>query len=336
MAGAVKGYERKGFGRTFPSSRFDDPRGGRASSLERNILRYRAAETALYLHVAQEVRDFMLQTIHPHSINPSTTPFPKKSKEQRLKGILCELVTDAEVAGKVSADVARTLRSQVSHDPKEGKKLRRAFAYAVEKGIFTSDEADELQSLLEYRNDIAHRIHEIMADITRDQWNIESFEFRPPAYKSDALDRLQRFRSTLDERAKGMMIVLNFSRLRFHHAENVYKEELLRLEEVISQQIKRENQRMRAIQAECDLVGAGMQGELHPRHYLNFHHNGYNGAPNTGHLTERGVEICYRLFDLGKSPIAVAYLMGISLQATKRREKRWKEAGGRDRVRREL
>jgi hypothetical protein len=31
---------------------------------------------------------------------------------------------------------------------------------------------------------------------------------------------------------------------------------------------------------------------------------------STGHLTKRGAEICYRLFDLGKSPMAVAYLMG--------------------------
>lgn len=33
-------------------------------------------------------------------------------------------------------------------------------------------------------------------------------------------------------------------------------------------------------------------------------------AQQTGHLTPQGVEICYRLFDLGKSPLAVAFLMG--------------------------
>lgn len=182
MAGAMKAYKREGHGRTFPNSFYDDPRGGRASSLERNILRYRAAETALYLHVAQEVRAFMLQTIHPHAVQTTPSPFPKKSEEQRLKGVLRGLILDAELAGKITADDARTLRNQASHDPKEGKKLRRAFAYAVEQGMFIQAEVDELQDLLGYRNNIAHRIHEIMADITRSQWNLEMFEFRPPAW----------------------------------------------------------------------------------------------------------------------------------------------------------
>lgn len=332
MAGAMKAYKKESLGRTFPNSFYNDPRGGQASSLERNILRYRAAETALYLHVAQEVRDFMLQTIHPHAAKTTPTPLPMKSEEQRLKGVLRSLILDAELAGKVTADDARTLRNQVSRDPKEGKKLRRAFACAVEQGMFTQDEADELQDLLGYRNDIAHRIHEIMADITRDQWSLEMLEFRPPAYKSDAFDRLQAFYLSLSARAKSVTFVLDLSLLSFDHAEKVYKEELRRLEKVISRQIARENQRMRQIRAECDLAGTELQGELHPRHYLNHYHNGYDGAPNTGHLTKRGAEICYRLFDMGKSPIAVAYLMGIGLQSANRRKKRWQEAGGAKRI----
>jgi len=45
-------------------------------------------------------------------------------------------------------------------------------------------------------------------------------------------------------------------------------------------------------------------------------------------LTQRGEEICYRLFDKGKSPMAVAHLMGISLKAARKRHGMWQATGG--------
>src|SRR5437763_3785632 len=65
-------------------------------------------------------------------------------------------------------------------------------------------------------------------------------------------------------------------------------------------------------------------------------------TPKTGSLfhadlhTKRGVEICYRLFDLGKSPTAVAYLMGMTLRSAERRQRSWIKAGGLQRVRAEV
>lgn len=53
-------------------------------------------------------------------------------------------------------------------------------------------------------------------------------------------------------------------------------------------------------------------------------------------LTERGVEICYRLFDAGKSRYAVATLMEISHGAATHRYNAWLKAGGVNRVKRPL
>jgi hypothetical protein len=275
----------------------------------------------------------MVQTIYPNAIKSPTIPLPKKSEEQRLSGVLLGLIANAELAGKITPEDARKLRNEQSHDPREGKKLRQAFIYAVEKDRFTQSEADELQGLLGYRNDVAHRLHEIMADISRSHWNRERLEFRPSAYKTDALDRLRSYRESLWKRARGLVVRSSLNGLKFELAEQVYKEDLSRLETLISMQIEREDRRLKKIYAELNLNATELQGELHPQHLLNFYQNGFDGGPNTGHLTKRGAEICYRLFDLGKSPIAVAYLMGISLQAAKRREKRWKEAGGVSRQR---
>jgi hypothetical protein len=53
-------------------------------------------------------------------------------------------------------------------------------------------------------------------------------------------------------------------------------------------------------------------------------------------LTERGVEICYRLFDAGKTRYAVASLMKISFGAATHRYKAWEKAGGLNRVKQPL
>lgn len=45
-------------------------------------------------------------------------------------------------------------------------------------------------------------------------------------------------------------------------------------------------------------------------------------------LTERGVEICYRLFDAGKTRYAVKEMMDISFGAADHRFKAWEKAGG--------
>jgi hypothetical protein len=49
-------------------------------------------------------------------------------------------------------------------------------------------------------------------------------------------------------------------------------------------------------------------------------------------LTPRGIEICYRLFDAGKSRYAVASLMDISFGAATHRLDAWKKLGGTDRI----
>ncbi len=48
-------------------------------------------------------------------------------------------------------------------------------------------------------------------------------------------------------------------------------------------------------------------------------------------FTPRGVEICYQLFDMGKTRYAVATAMGISFGAASHRLKAWNKVGGPDR-----
>jgi hypothetical protein len=45
----------------------------------------------------------------------------------------------------------------------------------------------------------------------------------------------------------------------------------------------------------------------------------------------RGVEVCHRLFDAGKTPLAVAYLMHVSKRTILARHEEWTKLGGTNR-----
>lgn len=53
-------------------------------------------------------------------------------------------------------------------------------------------------------------------------------------------------------------------------------------------------------------------------------------------LTDQGIEVCYRLFDAGKTRYAVGELMDISFQAADHRWKAWQQLGGANRVKQAL
>jgi hypothetical protein len=161
-----------------------------------------------------------------------------------------------------------------------------------------------------------------------------------PTYKGAALDRLRAYRLSLWQRTRGRLILrLSLDGMLFEFAERAYENDLKRLDRLIQTQIGRESARAQAINAELDLRGTELTGDLDPRFPANHRPDrsyGDDYVPPTGHLTKRGVEICDRLYDMGKRPIAVAYLMGISLRAAENRRKGWLKAGGLQRIRTEV
>jgi hypothetical protein len=155
----VRKHREQHFRHAFPASRYDDPRGGQPAALERNVLRYRAAEVTLYLFYAEEVRDFMLTNLYPRAGNDSAVEPSESAEERRLERVLSRVLADAEAAKTLSVADARALCLTFAGERQQGKKLKIAFAQAVKIGMFTEAEATEVKGLLQYRNDIAHRIH---------------------------------------------------------------------------------------------------------------------------------------------------------------------------------
>ncbi len=338
MPGVRKSHKQNSPGRAFPASRYNDARGGRASSLERNVLRYRAAEAALYLYYDDDVRRFMRESVLPDIGGKSAGQPWQSGKARRLAGLFRTLVEEATRAKRLTIEEADALNAILENDARQGKQLKAAFGHAIKIGIFSEQEADELQELLNYRNDIAHRVHEVMADVSRSYAASDHVRHFGHRYKDDALDRLRRYQDSLWDRAGSKVaLTLPWNDLVFEMAERVFEDELKRLERLIKRQIQRENESRRKLMAECDLRGTEFVGDLAPRFPANHrrsrpsHKDEY--VPPTGHLSPRGVEICYRLYDAGKSPLAVAQLMGFSLRAATNRKRLWQKAGGAKRKR---
>ena len=96
----------------------------------------------------------------------------------------------------------------------------------------------------------------------------------------------------------------------------------------IEQQIEKRRKQSSDLKAEIEAVPGDSVWSLKPGHPS---HSGPNRR-----LTAIGIETCYRLFDLGLSSLAVAYLMVLSPRSAGHRRRLWEEAGGLERQRQEL
>src|SRR5580692_11028214 len=126
MPGVTKHHTKRDYGRAFPASRYDDPRGGRASAIERNILRYRATEATVYLFYAEEIRDFMQTDVHRAAVRQPGDAIWERPEDQRLHSVFGGVLKNAEAQKKVSVEDAAALRRTFASERQQGKKLKVA------------------------------------------------------------------------------------------------------------------------------------------------------------------------------------------------------------------
>jgi len=278
------------------------PRRGLLPALEQNMLKHRAMQMMLVIFYAEDLRGEIIDAVE------TPARFRKMTEEDEAEPKPPE--SDGEV--------------------KEKKRLGKAFGTLVAKGVITQEERQTIEKLIGFRNSVAHELHNMTSDLSNEHWARDRHKFLPKSsqYNPDAAEQLQHYSRLISQRLWETHEILSFrdESLIFRAAERVFKVELKRLEKIIEKQRLKRNAENASIRAELDLKGTELVGEFSPRHP----HSHYDDR----RLTRRGVEICYRLFDMGKSTIAVAYLTGLSLAATRKRRKMWEAIGshGRSKV----
>ena len=234
------------------------------------------------------------------------------------------------IVGAIQATDHWLRRTNHRIKPETKNKFKRATDALVSDGILSRREATEIAALADIRNVIAHELQKMTFDVSRDTWVKQVQAVEKARYDHQALDRLKYFQGELERRMRSKYVhQLSSNTLLFKSAERTYNSEIKVLKKKINAQYEMRQRKIARLRYDLSLKGSQFEKEeLHPAHPGNI---GRNGA-----LTRRGVEICFRLFDLGKSATVVAYLMYISVKAARRRYNQWLKLGGIERQRIEL
>lgn len=197
------------------------------------------------------------------------------------------------------------------------KKYQKTWAFLVTNGIITQPESDEIQSLIDYRNDIAHEIHKLTYDLSREPVVPYFRELNNVKYDYKALKKLKQYREKISRgyQSKSYIFLASLEPLLFEAAEKTYQQELHRLSKKITRQLAVRNEETQKLNAEISTLDSQLLNKIDPCHPLNIAKNGT--------LTKRGIECCYQLFDHNVSVIAAAHLMRISYRAAMKYHRDW-------------
>lgn len=273
------------------------PKGSRLPALEQNILKYRALEMVMILFHVENLKSFVLGSIRfsDKIVNSGNERIPAGTK----------------------------------------KPYEKAWSILVDEGILTSDESAEFQRIIDYRNDIGHRVQLLTCDLSRDPFARDYSKWKGIKYDDQALKKLKSYKEKIIVGLQSKYAVpLLPDEILFEAAEKSYQHELRRLEQRITRQIAIRQKETQKLKSELsfedpEFLNTFDQGNeiTAPTQYLRVLEvlNHPLNKAKSGTLTKRGLEVCYWLFDHGRSALAVAYLMHISNQTTVKRYKTWQK-----------
>jgi hypothetical protein len=230
----------------------------------------------------------------------------------------------AENLKQTAIDLIKTSGGRTGSRLPDGAKniVDKALTALVADAAITALQKNEIVKLIDYRNFIGHQIHNLLADVGG-PFAHKQARYLPanaPKYDDTAVKRLRFYRKHFDGlyRTHHYEFTLSPDRFAFEAAEKTYLREIRRLKRKIDRQYAFRCQQVDGVNAELSLKGTGLEEEVY--HPLNRYDN---SEGQEGRLTKRGIAVLYKLFDLGKSSMAVAHLTRLSLTAVKKRRKMW-------------
>ncbi len=249
------------------------PIGNEIRVLEKNILKYRIFEMTIYLFKAESFKNYLDSVVESIKLNHS------------------ELIRGLELSAKKNKQIEQIL---------------------VKLDIVDIEQYEEIIKLIDYRNDIAHRIHYLTADLTNQRnWEFLS-EIGIASYKYQMIKKLEMFQDIIKEnlRKKGISI-LGIDQLIFSNTEKVLIKEMKILYKKINIQFKERKKQNEKINKKIDSINnEDMQKYQDPNNFL-----------NNGCLSKEGIENCNLLFRKGFDDYTISYILRLSLKSVRKRRK---------------
>lgn len=256
--------------------RTHSPWGPSPLALERTVLKLRAMEMVLILYYVEDLKRQVVS-----AIRNTDSLLKYKSREERIP----------EGTSKV---------------------YKKAWAALVEDGVITHEESKEIRKLIDYRNAIAHAMHDVTGDVSTDPVVMGIVENSGSRYNSEALDRVRQLRKkVLGRLSKVYVVTLGSDNLLFSAAQQTYEDELTRLKKRVRVLANRRNAKISRANKRIRSVGADVWKDLSIRHY--------EFRKANGSLTKKGVACFERLVEFGLGELALAHTMRMSLRAVRAR-----------------
>lgn len=264
-------------------------------SYEREIVRLRAYELTLVLYYKEDIERSILDTIECHDrmkakFDPGFCPRAPLGDKKRLEKSLSAMVSD---------------------------------------GAISDSERTQIVKVIDFRNDIAHRIDHLFSDLEQSRFSARwvDTEFRKVAnireFDHRAVEELKKIRMVLDRVTRthypiGTLSLRGY--LMFSSTEKTLLKEIgksrKRLQSLAIERkkaVEQMNQELRS--------GLRLLNSLREQQYFHIRFD-------LGRMTARGQEFCYRLFDEGLSDLAVAHVFEMKLRSIQSRRRTWRQLGG--------
>lgn len=114
-----------------------------------------------------------------------------------------------------------------------GNAYKKLWSRLVAEGVLTQEESADLQEIIGFRNEIAHAMHMLVVDVATRELDF----IQTKAFDYSALERVGMYRQKIEKRlGETYILALGLSDYAFQEAENVYTEELDRLQVRIKKQ----------------------------------------------------------------------------------------------------
>ena len=273
---------------------FSDPWRGRIRALERNVMMYRTIQFVLVIHYAEELKKTVIKHVRDHYV--------------RFK------VNQTHGHRGYSMDTSHRDYS-VDTSPKN---FYGSLNKWVDEGLIDDKESSEIRHLVDFRNDVAHRLNQLSVDISRYSFHQDFVRRYPDLLKHhdyEAVDRLKKMIKLLNARIlhSHRPYVLDLEAHYFETAESILFSELKSLERKIERLASKRGKEDNEVNRELKIIRTKFSDQFQLSHWRLRHKN--------GRLTKTGSALCDDLFAAGFSTLSIAYAMELSIDSARARKR---------------
>ena len=264
---------------------YSDPWRGQVRALERNVMMYRTIQFVLVIHYTEELKKTVIKHVQDQSV---------KFKD-----------------GKMQDDRDYSLDTSP-------KIFYGSLNKWIDEGLIDDKESSEIRHLVNFRNDVAHRLNQLSLDISRYSFH-QDFVRRYPDLRRhhdyEAADRIKTMIKLLNERIfrSHRPYVIDLEAHYFETAESILFSELKSLERKIKRLATIRRKENNEVNRELQTIRTEFSDRFQPK-YLPLRHE-------NGRLTKTGSALCDDLFSAGFSTLSIAYAMELSIKSARARKR---------------